>query len=91
MQGLISKRGKESLKRRVADFSSSTVTPAVLKRAKDILNRYDLESVQIASAGAATFYQWVRQKRYILNIPTLSILYSYFQINFHISVLFTIA
>ena len=35
------------------------MTPAVLKRSKDILDKYDLETVQIASAGAATFYQWV--------------------------------
>ena len=43
----------------MGEFDSSKVTPAVLKRAKAILDKYDLESIQIASAGAAVFYQWV--------------------------------
>ena len=43
----------------MGEFDSSRVTPAVLKRAKAILDKYDLESIQIASAGAAVFYQWV--------------------------------
>lgn len=58
IQGLISKRGKEALKRRVAEFNIASVSPAVMVRVHSILSRYDLETVQIASAGAATFYQW---------------------------------
>lgn len=56
---MISKRGKESLKRRVADFSAGSVTPEVLTRVLNVLSKYDLETVQMASVGAATFYQWV--------------------------------
>ncbi|KAL4227492.1 hypothetical protein ACF0H5_012936 [Mactra antiquata] len=58
IQALISKHGRESLKRRVADFKPGVVPPAILKRVHEILSRYDLETVQITSAGAATFYQW---------------------------------
>lgn len=58
IQGLISKKGKMSLKRRVAEFNSDTVSPAVMIRVQSILSKYDIESVQIASTGAATFYQW---------------------------------
>ncbi|WAQ98341.1 HIL-like protein [Mya arenaria] len=58
IQGLISKRGKESLKRRVAEFRTDSVPPAVLTRVHEILSKYDLETVQVASVGAATFYQW---------------------------------
>ncbi|XP_053405648.1 uncharacterized protein LOC123547128 isoform X2 [Mercenaria mercenaria] len=58
IQSLIMKRGKETLKRRVAEFNIDNVSPAVLTRVHAILSRFDLETVQIASAGAATFYQW---------------------------------
>jgi len=56
---LISKKGKDGLKRRIVAFDSSSIRPAVITRAKEILRKYDMESVQIASAGAATFYLWV--------------------------------
>ncbi|CAC5401022.1 unnamed protein product [Mytilus coruscus] len=58
IQGLISKRGKEGLKRKVANINISKLKKANLQKAKFILSKYDLESVQIASSGAATFYQW---------------------------------
>ncbi|XP_052277528.1 lim and transglutaminase domain protein ltd-1-like isoform X2 [Dreissena polymorpha] len=58
IQSLISKRGKDSLKRRVADFKTDSVQPEVLKRVNEILAKYDLETVQVASVGAATFFQW---------------------------------
>ena len=60
------KKGKEALKRRVAEFNIDKVSPAVLVRVHAILSRFDLESVQIASAGAATFYQWVRNNEFII-------------------------
>ena len=61
IQCLISKRGKESLKRRVADFDATAMLPDVTSRVLGNLSRYDLETVQMASVGAATFYQWVSQ------------------------------
>ena len=61
IQGLISKKGKEGLKRKVANINMSKIKKADLNKAKQILTKYDLESVQIASSGAATFYQWVRE------------------------------
>lgn len=60
IQSLIMKKGKDALKRRVAEFSIDKVSPAVLERVHSILSGFDLETVQIASAGAATFYQWVK-------------------------------
>ncbi|KAL5003925.1 hypothetical protein ScPMuIL_017381 [Solemya velum] len=59
VQALINKKGKEALKRRVANFDHDGVLPATRNRIKAILTKYDLESVQMASVGAATFYQWV--------------------------------
>ncbi|XP_069137733.1 hillarin-like isoform X1 [Argopecten irradians] len=59
VQGLISKKGKDGLKRRVAAFQMKKLRPAVVLRAKEIVSKYDMETIQIASAGAATFYQWV--------------------------------
>ena len=53
------KRGKDALKRRVAEFNINNVSIEVLNRVRSILSRYDLETVQIASIGAATFFQWV--------------------------------
>ncbi|XP_060062785.1 hillarin-like [Ylistrum balloti] len=58
VQGLISKKGKDGLKRRVAAFQIKKLRPAIVIRAKEIISKYDMETVQIASAGAATFYQW---------------------------------
>jgi len=56
---LISKQGKGSVKQRVANFNADSVPGDVLVRVREILSKYDLESVLVASVGAATFYQWV--------------------------------
>ncbi|KAK3098833.1 hypothetical protein FSP39_023516 [Pinctada imbricata] len=58
VQILIGKKGKEGLKNRVATFQPITVKRSALEKSKEIIHNYDLETVQIASAGAATFYQW---------------------------------
>ncbi|XP_076103164.1 hillarin-like [Mytilus galloprovincialis] len=58
IQGLISKKGKEGLKRKITNINISKIKTTNLQKAKLILSKHDLESVQIASSGAATFYQW---------------------------------
>lgn len=57
---MIGKTGREALKKRVESFDLRGVPPEALNRAKEILDQYDLSIVQDASAGAATFYLWVR-------------------------------
>lgn len=58
VQALISRHGKDSLKRRVAAFALEDVAREILDRVRIILTKYDIETVKIASIGAATFYQW---------------------------------
>ncbi|XP_061174080.1 uncharacterized protein LOC133183144 [Saccostrea echinata] len=58
VQNLIGKRGREGLKKRVETFDGKSVSQKNWHRAKEILKDYDLFTVQDASAGAATFYQW---------------------------------
>lgn len=59
IQSLISKKGKEGLKRKVANIDMKKVKHGNVTQAESMLSKYTLESVQIASSGAATFYQWV--------------------------------
>lgn len=65
VQNLIGKTGREALKKRVENFDVKTVSLESLHRTKEILRNYDLSIVQDASAGAATFYQWVSYIRSI--------------------------
>ena len=60
MQILIGKTGKESLKRRVSEFQVEKLKIEVAVRAKMIFKQFDLPEVRDVSAGAATFYVWVR-------------------------------
>lgn len=60
MQVYIGKLGKESLKRLISNFDTVSVSPQTHERVREILGYYDLKEVKIASAGAASFYVWVR-------------------------------
>lgn len=62
VQALVGKTGKESLKRRCIECKPEKIPLAPAKRAKVLLEEYDLEEVRDVSAGAATFYVWVSNK-----------------------------
>nr|XP_006815083.1 PREDICTED: trichohyalin-like [Saccoglossus kowalevskii] len=58
MQALVGKTGKEGLKRRVLQCEISEVPIPKAKRAKQLLDEFDLDEVRDTSAGAAVFYVW---------------------------------
>lgn len=60
MQVLIGKTGKENLKRRVTDFQVSKLRIDIARKAKQLVRRFNVDDVRSVSAGAATFYVWVR-------------------------------
>lgn len=60
MQALIGKTGKMSLKRRIQELDVNKLKEQTVLRAKALLKDIKLEDVVIISAGAATFYTWVR-------------------------------
>ena len=59
MQALVGKTGKEGLKRRCLECDASRINMAAAKRARQLLDRYELDEVRDVSAGAATFYVFV--------------------------------
>ena len=59
LQVLIGKTGKEGLKRRVGACYVDNIPTKVAKRAKQLLDSHDIDSVREASQGCATFYAWV--------------------------------
>ncbi|XP_077982721.1 uncharacterized protein LOC144437614 [Glandiceps talaboti] len=58
MQALVGKTGKEGLKRRVLGCDINQVSIPMAKRAKILLEEFDLDEVRDTSAGAAVFYVW---------------------------------
>ncbi|XP_062613815.1 trichohyalin-like isoform X2 [Saccostrea cucullata] len=58
VQALVGKTGKESLKRRCIECKPENIPLTPAKRAKSLLEEFDLEEVRDVSAGAATFYVW---------------------------------
>ena len=46
--------------RRVLEFQVDDVTPDVVSEVADMISLYDEDTVRTASAGAASFYCWVR-------------------------------
>ena len=59
VQALVGKTGKESLKRRCLECDASKINMAAAKRARQLLDRHELDEVRDVSAGAATFYVFV--------------------------------
>ncbi|XP_065890707.1 tropomyosin-like isoform X2 [Dysidea avara] len=57
-QVLIGKTGKEGLKRRVSACDVANIPVKVARRAKQLLDSHDIDSVREASQGCATFYAW---------------------------------
>ncbi|OWF56342.1 Reticulocyte binding protein 2-like b [Mizuhopecten yessoensis] len=56
VQALVGKTGKESLKRRCLECKPEGIALGAAKRAKTLLNKFELDEVRDVSAGAATFY-----------------------------------
>ena len=52
--------GKENVIRRVLEFQLDELTSAIVTDVNDVMLPYDEDTVRTASAGAATFYCWVR-------------------------------
>jgi hypothetical protein len=61
VQALVGKTGKEGLKRRCLGLEPHMVKHAEAARAKVLFNQYELDEIRDVSAGAATFYLWVRK------------------------------
>lgn len=59
VQALVGKTGKEGLKRRCIECKPEKINPTDAKRAKALLDKYELDEIRDVSAGAATFYVWV--------------------------------
>ncbi|XP_067679332.1 trichohyalin-like [Haliotis asinina] len=58
VQALVGKTGKESLKRQCVQTEAAKIPLATAKRAKTLLDKFELDEVRDVSAGAATFYVW---------------------------------
>lgn len=59
VQALVGKTGKEGLKRRCIECKPEKINPTDAKRAKTLLDKFELDEIRDVSAGAATFYVWV--------------------------------
>lgn len=59
VQILLTKTGRESLKRRISQLQVTDVDNATAKKALNQMGDIDLEMIRDVSAGAATFYVWV--------------------------------
>jgi len=56
----LGKTGREGLKRRISQCKVTDITRDVANRARNIMGDVNLEDVRDISAGAATFFVWVR-------------------------------
>ena len=68
VQALVGKTGKEGLKRRCLECKPEKLKESEAKRAQHLLSAFALDDVRDVSAGAATFYLWVRFTNYITGI-----------------------
>ncbi|KAH3793457.1 hillarin-like [Dreissena polymorpha] len=60
LQVLMGKMGKESMLRRVKTFDTIKVKPGVQQKVEEMLNKYSEFEARVASAGAGTFYCWLK-------------------------------
>ncbi|CAH1249741.1 CLCA2 [Branchiostoma lanceolatum] len=61
VQALMGKTGKLGIKRMVAECDPDMIPREKAERAAKLLSEFDLAQVRDVSAGAATFYVWVKQ------------------------------
>lgn len=65
VQALLGKTGKEGLKRQVTSLDPVKVSDSVADYTEDqYLKEHQLDTIRDVSAGAATFYVWVRNIQY---------------------------
>ena len=64
VQALVGKTGKDGLKRRCLECVPYKINPDAAKRCKQLLGEFDLDDVRDVSAGAATFFVWVRKNSF---------------------------
>ena len=77
MQAFLGRTGKEGLKRQVTTLEPSKVNLNTADYAERVyLSKSDLDSIRDVSAGAATFYVWVRRIRFILILNCLGVSHS---------------
>ncbi|KAL4227458.1 hypothetical protein ACF0H5_012902 [Mactra antiquata] len=60
IQVMMGKTGKESLLRKVKEFDTVNVTPEARAHADKTLSEHTETDARVASAGAGTFYVWLR-------------------------------
>lgn len=60
IQQILGRTGKESIKRMIGEFKIEECPLEVAMGAKDFLRDFTIEQVRLVSAGAATFYVWVK-------------------------------
>ena len=60
IQAYMKTTGRGSLMRKVKQFDTLDVPPETADMSENILRPYDETTVRLSSAGAATFYVWVR-------------------------------
>lgn len=60
LQMLMGKTGKDKMLRRVKEFDTINVQPDTVYRVQQTINKYTETDARIASAGAGTFYVWLR-------------------------------
>ena len=60
IQALVGKLGKNSLKQRIGRFSPDSISAEIAQKAKIYIEPFNLEEIREVSAGAATFFVWVR-------------------------------
>lgn len=70
VQALVGKTGKEGLKRRCLEYDPQNLANNmdIAKKSKDKMAAFELDDVRDVSAGAATFYLWVRA---LASLPTV--------------------
>jgi hypothetical protein len=59
IQTLLRKQHHQNVIIRIKNYTGS-ITPHIIQLASKKIDRVDVMEVKYASAGAATFYQWVR-------------------------------
>lgn len=57
---MVGRTGKENLKRMCLGLNALTVEVQRAKRVRELLKNFELDEIRDVSAGAATFYVWVR-------------------------------
>jgi len=70
------KTGKQGIKRMVAECDPDMIPRDKAERAAKLLSEFDLAQVRDVSAGAATFYVWVRYLSDMILFKVLNYLFT---------------